>query len=451
MKAGREQFLGVRAGEWGLVLSLLVLLALNTMVLQLASVVATTGFISQVGTSQVPLLWIVDMAITLLTAGVYALVVDRTARVQLVTWLLAGFAFFYLALQMLFVFGAPDWLTYPLLYILSDQQYVVFPLAFWSLANDVYSMSESKRLFPVIAAGAALGSIAGNGLAAGSAALLTRQGQSAAQLLVLGAVVFLIGVVFVQFSFRKRQVRARQARESGADVGETLRVGFDVIKNVPLFRYLASAMLLVGLSLTIVEYHFLFTIDQEFAGDPLRFQTFYGVYQAALIVVTWLFQWLVTSRLLNKVEPRNTFVALPLMLIATIGGALAVPGIIGGAGARFVARLLQRGWDEPARKSVQGLVPDERRGRVSAFLDSYFYAVATIVGCLVLGALFLASSAGWLQERVVGVIYLVVAAVTAVGAVWLALRLRAAYERSLLDWRLARSRRRSVLDGIDFD
>ena len=450
MRAKIARLLNIKPGEWTLVVSLLLLLAINTTVLELSDVVSTTGFISNIGTSKILWLWLVDMAVTILSAGVYALIIDRTARIQLVGGLLIGFAFLYLLLRMLFSYGAPDWVTYPLLYILSDQQYAIFPLAFWALANDVYSMSESKRLFPVIAAGGTLGNVLGNGLAASSATLFSGYGSGVPDLLLLSTLLFLIGFALLWFTFRKRDVRARQAREEGASARQILEEGSDFIKNVPLFRYLAIAMLLVGLALTIIEYHFLFTVDQAVTNDPARFQAFYGIYKIALIAATWLFQWLITGKLLEKVGTKNTFTVLPASLIVAAGGGLALPGLVGGAGGRFLARLVQTAWDEPARKTAEGLVPDERRGRVSTFLDTYYYSVATIVGCLVMGALFLGSSLGWLAEQTVIAAYLTVAALAAAGAVWAALRLRSVYDQSLLNWRLSRSRRKSVLDGIDF-
>jgi len=149
----------LKLGEWKLVLPLLGVLAINTLVLEIADVVATSGFVSKVGPAQVPWLWLADMAATLLLSGFYALVVDRMSRVQLVGLLLGGAALAYLVIQSLLSYGAPEGVTYFLLYILSDQQLIVFPLAFWALANDMYTPSEAKRLFPVIAAGSALGSM----------------------------------------------------------------------------------------------------------------------------------------------------------------------------------------------------------------------------------------------------------------------------------------------------
>jgi len=244
-------------------------------------------------------------------------------------------------------------------------------------------------------------------------------------------------------------VRARQARETGINVRETAQVGVDFFKGVPLFGYLAIAMLLAGLSLTIVEYHFLSTAERA-VDNSLQFQAFYGTYKMALIMTILLSQWLVAGRLLKRVPIKDTFLVLPVALVVAVGCVLAAPGLMGAAAGRFLARWMQRAWDELARKALQGLVPDERRGRISTIMDSYFYAVATMAGCLIMGGLLLAASLGWLPDGTVITVYLLIAVLAAIGAVWASLRLRSVYDKSLLDWRLARSRRKSMLDGIEF-
>ncbi len=450
MTAERTHLLNLKPGEWRLAIPLLLLLSVNYVVLEISEVVATSGFVSTVGVSQIPLLWIVDMSIALLSAIAYSAVVDRLPRLRVVSWLLGMFAFSYLIIQVLFIYGAPDWMTYPLLYILADQQFTLFPLAFWSLANDVYSMSEAKRLFPLIAAGSAFGRIAGNGIAASSASFFTQSGANVSALLVLGGVVFLGGLGLLWLTFNHRVVRARQDHQAGVGVRQSLQEGVEVIRDVPILRYLAFVMTLVALALTILEYHFLFTIDQEFTGDPVQFQTFYGKYKLALILATLIFQWVITGRFLEKLGMKNNFLALPATLVASAGMALALPGLIGGVAGRFLARLVEWSWDEPVRKSAQGLIPDERRGRVSAFLDSYIYAFSTIIGCILLIALFLVNAIGALPPTLVTPTYLVIAILAAVGAVMMALRLRSVYDKSLLNWRLSRSRRKSVLDEIEF-
>lgn len=445
-----EQGLKLRPNEWRLVLTLMGLLALNTLVLELADVVAMAGFISSLGTEQLLWLWPVGMLLTIVAAGSYALIVDRTERVKLIQRLLAGFGACYLAILGLFWLKAPAWLIYPALSILNEQQYAIFPLAFWALANDIYATSEAKRLFPLLGAGATIGSLLGNGLAALIATWLVGSDQQNTSLVLgLCAVLCFVGIGHVWLMFHKHPVRARQSKTERESIRETFKVGADVIRHVPLFSLLALVLFTTGLALTVVEFHFLRSIDQIAAADPLRFQQVYGFYKLAFVVMLLAFQWLLAGRLLSKTSPKQGFIALPIVLLLCILGALVQP-LIGGLIGRFGARLAQSGWDEPLRKSVQSIVPDERRGRVSVFLDSYCYSFATIVGCGVISVLLLPSWLGALAASVSTLIYLGFAAVATAVGLWAAWRIRHVYDKSLLNWRLSRSRRRSVLDGIEF-
>jgi ATP/ADP translocase len=444
-----SHMLNIPPGEGKLVSSLFALFVINMLVLELSDVVATAGFIGQIGVSSILWLWIVDMLITLVVTSAFGAVIDRMSRVKLLSWLLGGLTVVYLALEVLFLIGAPSWLTYPALYIMADLQLAVFPLIFWTLANDVFSMAEGKRVFPIIGAGSALGSILGNGLAALAAVVITRTGGSELNLLLVAAGLLFSGIPLLLLTFRKRTIRARQARDTQPSVRENLRVGYDFFSNVPLFKYLAVVMLLAGLTLTIVEYNFLSVTDQTLTTS-LQFQAFYGVYKMVLIGSIFLTQSLITSRWLKKVPLKNAFLALPITLVLVTSCVLLVPGLLGAALGRFMARLVQRSWDDPTRKSVQGMIPDERRGRITIVMDSYFYTIATLVGCVTMIGLQFAQSLGWLPAGSAVTIYLIIAAVASVGCVWAALRLREVYEQSLLNWRLARARRKSVLDGLEF-
>ncbi len=447
MSEERSFFLNVRPEERKLVYSLVFILAITTLVLELSDVIATGGFVSNVGPKNIFWLWIVDMLISLATVGIYALVVDRTERVRLVKWLTLAFAILFLGLRFVFSLGAPDWISYPLLYILTDQLYAVFPLAFWAMVNDLFTAAEGKRLFPIITMGTALGSILGNGLAALSGWILKQSGGDPASLLPLGSLILLFGLVILEIVFAKRTVNARQSRDETIDIKQTINVGADYIKNIPIFTYLAVSMLLSGIAFTVIEYHFLFSIDQAFTQDPLQFQSFYGMFKIVLILSAMLVQAFISGRYLERLGLKNSFIVQPIAL--ALGSALAfiIPGVYGAAAARYVVRLVQQSWDEPARKSLENLIPDERRGRVSVVIDRYFYDISTILSSLVLGILlfFIANF-----SQTIVLIYLAIAALVSIGAIWAGFRIRARYDESILDWRLARARRKSVLSGIEF-
>jgi hypothetical protein len=447
LRATAERMLNLHPGEGWLVLSLLTVLAINAAVLELSDVVATAGFVSNLGADKIPLLWIVDMAVALVVATFFAARIDRVPRIRLLLWMTGGLAALYLLLLILFGVGLPDWVTYPTLYIIADQQFMLFPLVFWALVNDVYSLAQTKRLIPVISAGMAIGSIVGNLLPALSAIIVVRHGGDNTFLFVLAILLLFVSLVILLLTFRKRVVRARLSASSEGDLRGMLRVGRDYFSNLPMLHYLAIAMLLVGLALTLIEFNFLYMIDVTFSSD-LGFQAFYGVYKASLIVALVVFQGLITGRLLEKIPLKNGYQILPITLLAASGVAVLATNLAGAAVGRFAARFVERAWDEPVRNSTLGLIPDERRGRVSAFLESYLFAIATIIGSAILMLLFWIGAQTSVQYVVYA--YLLVSAIASAGAIWAARRAGATYDESLLNWRLTRSRRKSALDGIEF-
>jgi ATP:ADP antiporter, AAA family len=198
-----------------------------------------------------------------------------------------------------------------------------------------------------------------------------------------------------------------------------------------------------------VEFNFLNAIEHGVSSD-LEFQTFFGVYKAIQMLGLLLFQWLITSRLLGKIPLKSAFLVLPIFLTLASGTAIGFATLIGSAVARFLARTVYTGWDEPARKSLQALVPDERRGRISTFMDSYFINFATLIGCILLLVLIGCTALGLWSESISRYIYLGIALLAGIGSLFSGLYLRKVYDRSLLNWRLSRSKRKSVLDGIEF-
>jgi len=452
LASGGKRWLNVQSGEWGLMLSLILLLATNSLVAELAEVVATTGFINNIGTPQIVIVWLVSVPVTILAGGIYVLVIDRMKRVRLMTILLAILAFAYFLMLTLFTIEAPNEVRFALLYILTELQIAIFPLAFWSLVNDMYTITQARRLFPLVATGGALGSIGGNALAAALTRIFPENANNAPEVLTMGVIAFLLGILVVWGTFRKREVRARQSKQADG-IRETFKEGWGVIKDVPMFRFLAVAMFLMGLSFTIIEFHFLYSLDaasQDTANAANFFQSFYGIYKALLIIGILVFQSLITARYLEKTGTRNSFFMLPVAMASGLVIIVLMGGAVGVGLGRLVMRVAQKGWDEPARKAAQALVPDERRGRVSTFMDSYFYAFASLAGALLLGALLLATEYDLISRETTSVVYLIVAAVAAVISLWAVFQLRRVYEKSLLNWRLSRSRRQSVLDGIEF-
>jgi MFS family permease len=229
------------------------------------------------------------------------------------------------------------------------------------------------------------------------------------------------------------------------------------------------------------------------------YQQFYSLYRLGVTIASFLVQSFLTSRLIERMNLKNTFFIFPAVVMVGVIGMVAMPGLGTAVLAMSLVKLVRETIDESARKAFQSLVPEERRGRVSTFMDSYLPALGTILACLLTGAVVLAGL--WLSPDVaiyvyVGVallgavlviwvvlerwpvlvsiltallagtvallgvqvrpdqafyFYLALVALSASLAIWSVVKMRAVYESSLLNWRLKRRQRGSrVLDKLEF-
>ncbi len=436
----------LQPGETALVVVLGFVLLSNSLAFQVSGIVAISGFLSEGGVNRILLVMLVDYVLILLTAGLQTLMIDRFNRVSLVKALAFGFALVFLVLRLMFVFRAPGWLNYSFMYVVAEQQWVTFPLVFWILGNDIFDMAQTKRLFPLIAGWGVVGKLLGIGIAAISPDLLTRVGVRSEEVLTFNVLIYML--VYLCLSLGLRRVRVREMGQQHETVRETLGEGWDFVREVLSFRYLMLSIVALAMCDTIIEFRFLVVSDAIFphAAD---YQRFYSLYRLGSTLIALVTQSFLTSRLINSFNLKNIFLILPLVVFTSAVWMMALPGLLSAVGGIVVLKLIRDATDESARKSFQALVPEERRGRVSTFMDSYLPAIGTILGCLIAGAIVLAGL--WLQIPSYFSIYLSVAALGAVFSVWAILKMRTVYDGSLLNWRLKRRQRGGrVLDKLDF-
>lgn len=446
MADNKKKFLNVRPGEWTSLSMFLLVIAVNMFTLEVTFIISTAGFLSEIGGDQLPILWLVDMIFILLVTVAYSYVIDRGNRVRLLQFLLLGAVLFYIGGRGLFSLGVADWISYPFLYLLAEQQLLLLPIVLWTLANDVFSMSQTLRLFPLIAAAAVIGGVLGNFLVAGSASFMADTSWQSYDLLIVNAVLLLITFIYF-LAITPNLNPANRTDKTVKSVKEVLTEGWDFVSNVQSFKYLMIAMLGIGFALTLVEYHFFKLTSATFQGAA--FQTFYGTFRVIQTLFVIFLQGVLSKKLIGRFGLKRVFMFLPAAAMALVSTVLLGAGLVGIVLARLFGRVFMYGLDEPARKSLQSMIPDERRGRVSAFLDGYLYASGTIAASLLLIVLLGAKQWGWLSEEVIGWVYLGGGLAAAVVAFWAANRLQKVYDTSMLNWRLARRKRRSSNIPLD--
>ncbi len=429
-------------------LTLALLLFINSLILESNEVVATSGFVGRVGPEQIPWVWAVALLAGMIGSGAYSLVVDRTRRERLAIAVFLGFAVLYVALYGLFRLGAPDSVSYPLLMMVNEQQWLLLPMLMWALAGDLFSVAESKRLFPLLGMAALAGGIDGNLVTASLSQRLSQSTAGSVVLLLMNAAWLLLMTAILTLSSRRIKITTRQAAKSDKPL-ETLREGLAFIREVPSYRYLTLAMLLLGASLNVIEYQLIATMAQTHAGAA-SLEAFYATLRAARIVLMLLVQGLAAGWLLKRFGFKSVFFLMPVALLGGLLLAWLWPTLIGVVLGEYLSRITLQGIDEPSRRSFVGLVPDERRGRVSAFLDGYLYQLGSILSCGMVLAVLAAVRRNVLTPQMGRMVYTALALACAATALWALTRFRAHYDASMFNWRLRRRQRKSVLDNIEF-
>jgi AAA family ATP:ADP antiporter len=436
----------IRSGETGIVLTLGLLLLINSVALQVSGIAAVSGFLEEGGTNQILIVWGVDYLFILLTAALQTLIIDRFNRLTLLKGISFAFMLAFVILRLMFLLRLPGWLNYSVQYILSEQQLVAFPLIFWVLANDVLDLSQSKRLFPLIAGMSFIGKLVGIGIALISPDLFSRLMVAPEEMLIFNVVLYLIVYLLITTGLRNAKIRQTQQRHE--TVAETLTEGWGFIREVPSFRYLMLALLALTVCDTIIEFRFIVVSKAVFSA-PADYQRFYSLYRLGVNLAAFAMQTFFTSRIIDRLTLKNAFLILPLAALGSALWMIGLPGLASGVGGQVLTKLGRDTVNESARKSFEGLVPEERRGRVSAFMDSYLVAGGTIAGCLIAGAVVLVGER--FMPDLYFYVYLAVVVLASLFALWSVLRMKTVYDSSLLNWRLKRRQRgASVLDNLEF-
>lgn len=435
-------------GELAYLVPLCLILLCNSFAMQLSDVVAVSGILSEGGSNTILFVWAVDMLLILVMTSLQALIVDRVNRLVLIRWMLVGLAVMYVILRLLFLRTELQWINFSLLFILADQQWLLFPLFFWVLANDLFNPSAARRLFPLIAGVGFVGQILGLIFAAWAPSIFSQLGIAIEEVLTLNVVIYIFALLVSFISLHPKKLRT--IRQKPETVKETLAEGWDFVREVPSFRYLTMGILAMSIALTIIEFRFL-TITQQIYSDVGSYQRFYSFYQLGMTVAALAIQTFLTGFIINRIGLKNVFLLLPVAMVAGATSMLAFPyGVVSNIGGMVLPKLTKITIDESGQKSFQALVPEERRGRVSIFVDSYLDAVGTIIGCLLTGlVIYLGLTFSFEFDFY---IYLGLAFAAALFALWAISRMRAKYDSSLLNWRLKRRSRRgltSVLDKLD--
>lgn len=449
MKAFLSRAFNVRDDEFGIVCILSLLLLGNTIARQMTGIVGISDLINTAGPNQTLIVNGINGIMICITAMLASLIIDRFHRVELLKWTAFGFAMLFVVMEVISLLSDSTQIVAAMVYLISQQQWLLFPMFFWVLANDIFEIVQAKRLIPVIGSWSFVGKMLGIGLTL-LPPLLFRIGWLDTNELTLEMVIrlnilfYMVAFLMIVVGLRKIQIRSLDHLD--ANIKESLNEGLDFVRQVAAFRFLLMAIVAVAVCDVIVEYRF-FVVAKSTIADSVSYKEFYSFYLMAAAIFSFMVQGFVTSRMIQRFQLKNTFLVQPFVALTSAIAMILSPAMVSSTISSLLLKISRNTVDEATRKAYQGFVPEERRGRVALFTDNYAPAVGMIIAAaLGISIIYVCEKVGFANSFYV---YLGITAVFAGLAVWFIMKMRASYDDSMFNWRLKRRKRGSdLLKGL---
>lgn len=323
-------------------------------------------------------------------------------------------------------------------WLLGDQLNFLVPLLVWSLAGDEFNAAEGRRIFGWIVTWVYVGQVSGLVVATASPSILTALHVPLPMLLAVVPLVCLVVALWLPHMMRHSM--AAQGSGRSEHLQESLNSAWEFVAGVPAWRFLliASATTFVGGMLAHLS--FMLGAGQLIGSDAGALQTVFAATSLGAFLICWLVQAFAAERIQERLGIPGTMLILPIAaVLASVllaAGFLLesiVPMIIGIS----LWRIPRWSVDENARRAALALVPDERRARVSFFVDLGPVAL----GLLASGPIALIGVAlGWTWAIPV------LGGIAAALGVWPAIQVMRNWEAGLLSWRLRRRKQNRTID-----
>jgi len=206
----------------------------------------------------------------------------------------------------------------------------------WTLANDLFTTREAKRVFGVVGAGGIFGGILGGFLAT----FLTK--KIGAVNLPLVAAVLLASAMVTVFVLARYRIPTQTRGESEPPPRQLID-SLRIVSHSPHLRLVGMLVLITALATKMVDWQYSAMLELTFK-DKDSIAAFDGSFFAIAGIVGLLFQTLLTSRLLMVLGLGGTILALPLAL--TVGTAILIPTLT------MWAAVILRGGDLTLKHSI---------------------------------------------------------------------------------------------------
>ena len=359
-----QRFLDVRPGEVARVgvmaAFLFFLLAANNVI----KIVRDSLFLSRFPITQLPYVYLLAALIAAVVIVVYSRYASRLPFARVVLASLGVVVSNVAAFWLLVTFYDAAWVLYAY-YMWSAIVGLVLVAQFWTLANEIFTPRDGKRLFGIITAGGTLGAMLGGFMANWAVSFLFATNH----LLWLIAALLAAAYAVAYLALRKREAltAGREAAAAGIAAGDMRGVVGTLLDS----RYLQTIAAVIFLSVivsTLIDYQFKATAKEAYpSADALA--GFFGSYYGWLSVVTMAAQLWLSGKVLLGWGLTPSLTILPVALLGGSISLLAWPGLFAATATRMAEASLRTSINQSGVQILYLPVPDSIKKKVKVFMD----------------------------------------------------------------------------------
>jgi len=312
----------------------------------------------------------------------YGAFASKVNRKRLIT---ATMLFFMSNLAVFYVLGTRG-VREGVVYFLWVGIFNVFVISqFWAFANDLYTESQGKRLFPIIGFGSSLGAWLGAQAASKISHYFTPY-----TLMLTAEAVFAICVALILIVNKRESNRARGERAKDAEAPLSTEGGFQLIFRDRYLLLIAALIVVLNIvntsgefllgKLVVSQAMSLFGAGAEAAASRQRFiGEFYGQFFSWVNLAGLVLQMFFVSRIFRHIGVRGAVFILPSIALASYTILLAAPVL---ALVRML-KVLENGTDYSIQNTTRQalFLPTSRvaKYKAKAAIDTFFMRAGDVL------------------------------------------------------------------------
>ncbi|MDH3635498.1 MAG: MFS transporter [Gammaproteobacteria bacterium] len=313
-------------------------------------------------------LWTLTFFISTGAVLMYGFVVSRVKLKRLVP----GVYIFFAGSFLLFYFGA-SWFEDSRIIDKAFYVWVSFfalfhVSVFWSFMSDIYSRSQSRRLFGLFGAGASIGAVVGPSIPVFLGGIL-----GVYNLLLIAALTLLLIVPIIFFLDKARTVTESKPVTGTVTVKSIGGEFFDGFVDLLSHRFLLGIGLFI-LLYTIMSSFVYFELKNVMVEyDRATRSQYWGMMDLAVNTLAILTALFATSRLATRFGLAVTLALVPVVLVFGWIAVAIAPGLALLIGLQIVRRAGNYAITRPGREMLFTSVPRETRFKTKPVIDIVVY------------------------------------------------------------------------------